>query len=208
MPSSRQVGRISSSIPRERSEYSICRSEIGCTAVRTADRLGPDLGQSDVADVASVHHLADRADRLLDREVGEDPPGPIDVDVVGAQPAERVGEEVLRRLRAAGRCRRSHPSGARMSPNLTLSTACSRFAASERVANEQLVVPRRVVVARVEQGDAGVERGLDRGDRLRLVRGAVEVGHAHAAESERRDVEAGGAERSCGHRESSPRFAV
>ncbi len=32
MPSSRQVGRISSSIPRESSEYSIWRSLIGCTA--------------------------------------------------------------------------------------------------------------------------------------------------------------------------------
>ena len=32
MPSSRTVGRISSSMPREISEYSICRSPIGCTA--------------------------------------------------------------------------------------------------------------------------------------------------------------------------------
>ena len=32
MPSSRHVGRISASMPREISEYSICRSAIGCTA--------------------------------------------------------------------------------------------------------------------------------------------------------------------------------
>src|SRR5438067_13072542 len=32
MPSSRSVGRISFSMPRESSEYSICRSEMGCTA--------------------------------------------------------------------------------------------------------------------------------------------------------------------------------
>ena len=32
IPSSRQAGRISSSIPREMSEYSICRSLIGWTA--------------------------------------------------------------------------------------------------------------------------------------------------------------------------------
>ena len=32
IPSSRHVGRISSSIPREMSEYSICRSQIGCAA--------------------------------------------------------------------------------------------------------------------------------------------------------------------------------
>ena len=74
-----------------------------------------------------------------------------------------------------------------MSPNLTLTTPCSRLRPLQSVADQQLVVAGRVVVARVEQGDAGVERGLDRGDRLRLVGGAVEVGHAHAAEPERGD---------------------
>ncbi len=42
MPSSRQVGRISSSIPRESSEYSICRSEIGCTAAARRSVSAPD----------------------------------------------------------------------------------------------------------------------------------------------------------------------
>ena len=101
IPSSRQVGRISASIPREISEYSICRSEIGCVCLRAADRLGADLGEADVADVARLDHLGDRADRLLDRHLGVEAAEPVDVDVVGAEPAQRVGEEVLHRDRAA-----------------------------------------------------------------------------------------------------------
>ena len=68
--------------------------------VRATNRLRPDLGEADVADVARLHQLRDRADGLLDRHVGEDAAGPVDVDVVGAEPAERVGEEVLDRRRA------------------------------------------------------------------------------------------------------------
>ncbi len=41
-----------------------------------------------------------------------------------------------------------------------------------------------VEVAGVEQRDAGIERGVDGGDALAAVGGAVEVGHAHAAEAE------------------------
>ena len=79
----------------------------GVHGVRAPDRLRPDLGEAEVAHVAGLHQLGDRADRLLDRHVGEDAAGPVDVDVVGAEPAKRVGEEVLDRGRAVGRCRRS-----------------------------------------------------------------------------------------------------
>jgi hypothetical protein len=56
-----------------------------------------------------------------------------------------------------------------------------------------------VVVAGVEQADPSVERRLDRGDRLRLVCRAVEVGHTHAAQAERPNARAGGAELTCDH---------
>src|SRR5438105_980403 len=51
VPSSRAAGRISSSMPREISEYSICRSLIGCTAwarrlvARLSYRMGRGLVQ-------------------------------------------------------------------------------------------------------------------------------------------------------------------
>ncbi len=41
MPSSRQAGRIVSSIPREISEYSICRSQIGWTAAARRSVAAP-----------------------------------------------------------------------------------------------------------------------------------------------------------------------
>ncbi len=63
--------------------------------VGSARRVGAGLGQADVAHVAGLDHLGDRADGLLDRHRGVDAPEPVDVDVIGAEPAERVGEDVL-----------------------------------------------------------------------------------------------------------------
>ena len=87
-------------MPREISEYSICRSTIGCTACGAADRLGADLRQADVADVAGLHQVGDGADRVLDRHVRIEARRTVDVDVVDAEPLQRVGEEVLHRRRA------------------------------------------------------------------------------------------------------------
>ena len=51
-----------------------------------------------------------------------------------------------------------------------------------------------VKVAGIEQGNPGVEGGVDGGDALLFVGGAVEVGHAHEAEAEGGDDGAVGAE--------------
>ena len=99
MPSSRQVGRIAASMPREISEYSICRSQIGCTARGAPQRLGAHLRKADMAHIAGLHHVGDGADRLLDRHAGIEPRGPIDVDVVDAEALQRIGQEILHRRR-------------------------------------------------------------------------------------------------------------
>jgi hypothetical protein len=138
--------------------------------VRAPDRLGADLGETEVADVARLHQLPDRAHRLLDRDVGEDTARPVDVDVVGAQPPERVGEEVLDRWRAQV-VSDDRPVRPAHEPELDTDYGSLAVTALQRPANQQLVVPGGVVVAGVEQGDAGGERGPDRGDRLRLVGG-------------------------------------
>ena len=39
----------------------------GCGA---PDCVGANLGEPDVADIAGLHHVGDRADRFLDRHVG------------------------------------------------------------------------------------------------------------------------------------------
>jgi hypothetical protein len=60
-------------------------------------------------------------------------------------------------------------------------------------------VAHAVEVAGVEQGDAGVERGVDGGNALAAIGRAVEIGHAHAAEAEGRDGGSGGAEATLFH---------
>ena len=63
-------------------------------------------------------------------------------------------------------------------------------------ADQALVGERAVHVGGVEERDAEVEGAVDGRDAGRLVGGAVELGHAHAAEAEGRDGERGrGAER-------------
>src|SRR5439155_26254539 len=67
------------------------------------------------------------------------------------------------------------------------------------VADQQLVMAHPVVVAGIEQRDAGVERGLNGGDALPIVSRTVEIRHAHASETECRDSGTGSAERSRDH---------
>ena len=62
-----------------------------------ADRLGADLGEADVADVAGLHQVGDRADGVLDRHRGIEARRAVDVDVVDAEARQAVGEEVLHR---------------------------------------------------------------------------------------------------------------
>ena len=71
--------------------------------------------------------------------------------------------------------------------------------AGEGFADQELVVSRSVVVARVEQRDARVEGRVDRREALRPIRRTVQVGHAHASEAHRRDARAVGAERASDH---------
>ena len=68
-----------------------------------ADGLGADLGQADVADVAGLHHVGDRADGVLDRDGGVEARRAVDVDVIDAEARQAVREEVLGRRRAARR---------------------------------------------------------------------------------------------------------
>ena len=158
-----------------------------------ADRVGADLGQADVAHVAGLHQLGDGADGLLDRHLRVDAGRPVDVDVLGAQPPQRVGERSSAPPPGARRCRPSRRRRVAQGAELDADAHAVAAAPRERLADEQLVVAHPVEVAGVEQRDAGVQRGVDGGDALAPVGRPVEVGHAHAAEAERRDL----AGRSC-----------
>jgi hypothetical protein len=64
----------------------------------------------------------------------------------------------------------------------------------DRRAHELLVLAAAVHVGGVQQRDPERQRAVDRLDRLVVVGRTVELGHAHAAEAEGRDLEAVAAE--------------
>src|SRR5665811_2633438 len=64
-----------------------CRDRV--YRVGTADRLGARLREADVADLAGVHELGHRSDRVLDRRLGVDAVLVVEVDVIDAEAAER-----------------------------------------------------------------------------------------------------------------------
>ena len=105
MPSSRQVGRISSSTSRVQSEYSRLQRGDRVDGVRAADRRGRGLGQAEVAHLAGRHQLGHRADGLLDRHLGVDAVLVVEVDVVDAEPLQAGRRRRGARTRAGRRCR-------------------------------------------------------------------------------------------------------
>ena len=62
-------------------------------------------------------------------------------------------------------------------------------AVGDGAADQLLVGAAAVHVGGVEKVDAELERAVDGGDRFRLAAAHVEVGHAHAAEPERGDLQ-------------------
>ena len=146
---------------RVTSEYSICRSTIGSTALARRNRIGRHFAQSD----DGAHNRPSpvrRWRRRCPRSVRKDRAVPGDrCRYSRAQPLEAVGKEVLHgrrpRIEAA-----ETPSGLRNAPNLTLRIDALALAAAQGFADQHLVVAHAVEIAGIEQGDAGVERGMDR----------------------------------------------
>ncbi len=195
MPSSRQVGRIASSMPRETSEYSICRSTIGWTA---AARLSVSAPTSE-RPMCRTCPSGDGADRLLDRHVGIEPRRPVDVDMVGAQPLQRIGGEILHRRGpgvvadpASGRP--AHAAEFHADQRLVAAAALQRFG------DQHLVMAHAIEIAGVEQGDACLEGGMYGCDAFAPVSRTVEIRHAHAAKTQSRAFRAGLPELALFHR--------
>ncbi|MCK1282783.1 aldo/keto reductase [Bradyrhizobium sp. 44] len=71
--------------------------DAGITLVDTGDFYAMGHNEMlDMFDVAGLHEIGDAADSLLDRNVGIEPRRAVDVDVVGAEPLQRIGQEVPR----------------------------------------------------------------------------------------------------------------
>ena len=152
MPSSRTVGRISRSMLRLISEYSICSSAIGCTAWarrmvsapisdRPMWRTYPAFTRSAIAPTVSSIGTAGIEPRRL-----------IEVDVIRAEPLQRIRE---RRLHRRGPRVEAEEVTARIAlrAELHLDERALAPPAFQRLAQQQLVVPHAVEIAGVEQGD-------------------------------------------------------
>ena len=148
-----------------------------------ADGVGANLGQADVTDEPGLDHFGDGADRVLDRHVGIDARRPVDVDMVGAQPLQRIGERGLERL---GPGVVAQPVAERIAQRAELDRQQEPVAVLtlQRLADQHFIVAHAVEVAGVEQRHPGLDGGVNGGDAFGPVGGAVHVRHAHASEAE------------------------
>jgi hypothetical protein len=185
---------MAASGPRLIKEYSIWSA---------ANGFRPHFGQADVADVPGLHHIGDGADGLLDGDRGVQAGGPVDVDAIHTEAGEAVREEVLY---GGGTRVKSEPDAIGTTERAELDRDQGLAAtALERAAHQDLIVSHAVEIAGVEQRDAGVQGGVDGSDALVVVGGTVHSGHSHAAEGQRKNGWAGGAELAgigcgiCGH---------
>ena len=128
-------------------------------------------------------------------------PTAIDVDMVDAEPLQGIGEEALDGL---GPRVNAQPAagGIAQSAELHADQRLFALAASQRLADQHLVVAHAVEVAGIDEGYSGIERGMDGGDAFGSVRRAVDARHAHAAKTQGGNARAGRAQSTMLHRDN------
>jgi hypothetical protein len=156
--------------------------------MRTADRLGRGFREAEIADLALADERRHGADRLLDRRLRVHPVLVIEVDDLDAEAAKAS-------LAAAPHivCRALHAHEA--SIGLAQDAELGRehdlvSTAGDGLADELLVVPLPVDIRGVQEADAELDGAMEGGDGFTLIARAIELAHAHAAETERRDLQA------------------
>ena len=181
---------------RAQSEYSVCSALIGWTACARRIVSGRGLGQPEVADLALRDELGHRADGLLDRRVGVDAVLVVEVDVVDAEAAAATRRRPRARTPASPRMPRDGAVRRRgRLPNFVARTTSSRRPAIARPTSSSFVygpymsaVSRSVTPSSSARWIVAIDSASSRG--------AVELGHAHAAEAlTSRDDQALAAER-------------
>ena len=96
MPWREHVGSTSASTARTRIEYGgcsvtkRCRPPVARDPLRLDDLAGGEGGGADVADLALMHEVAERRERLVDVGPRVGAVDLVEVDPVGAQPPQRV----------------------------------------------------------------------------------------------------------------------
>ena len=150
-----------------------------------AQLLGGEVRAADLANLARLHQLVEGAQRVRDRSVGIRLVQLVQVDAVGAQPAEAVlrGAMDVAGAGALALVVHRHPELGR-----DQDVVASR---AEGPAQELLADGAPVDIGRVEEGDPGVQSGMD--DRMgpRLVGDALpevvaaQPDHRHSQRSDR-----------------------
>src|SRR6185369_128069 len=165
----------------------------------SSQRFRAALRQPDIADLAGLHELCERTDRLFNRHRAVDAMEIEEVEVIRAQPLQALfagGRDEPRRIvdgelaflpRKAALAREEHVLPAR----------------AERRAHELLILTNLIAGRRVEMRHAAIDGGQQRGRGLRIVALAIPADEAHAAKTERGDAFASVAERTCLHRSVS-----
>ena len=165
---------------------------------RPADRGRPHLGEPDVAHVARLHHVRNRADRIFNGHCGVEARRTIDVDVFQSQALQRVRQGGLYSGRTriiSGPIAGWIPLRAELHAQLE---AIARYAL-QCLTDEELVVAHAVEITCVEQRDAGIEGRFDGGDGFAPIGRTIHARHAHAAQAEGGNLGAGLAERAQFH---------
>src|SRR5450830_1053276 len=159
----------------------------GVHRVSTADRLWRGLGQADVADLARLHELGHRTHGLLDRDLLVHTVLVVQVDVLHAEALERgVAGRVHVRRPAVD----AHPAAVLAAHVPELRRQHDRVAPPRDGAPDEALVGEGTVDVRgVDQGHAQLEGAMDGRHRLVLVGRAVELRHAHAAETHGRHLQ-------------------
>jgi hypothetical protein len=160
----------------------------GMHGVRPTDGVDRGLREPVTAQLAGLDQLGEGADGVFDRDLRVDAVLVIEIEVVGAKPAQRVVEGRAQVLGAAvllALAARAVHDG---------ELGCHDDAVSvgaERLSEKCLVGVGAVRLGGVEEGDAQVERAPDCADGFGVVSAGarVEGGHPHRAEPETGDVE-------------------
>ena len=154
--------------------------------MRPANRGRGRFGNTNVADVARLDEARQRSIGFLNGRARIDARRLVEVDVIGPQAAQAVGEEIFygfgAQIVAVERAVRPAHGAEFYGEEHILAPAF------DGPADEHFVVAHAVEVAGIEHGDSRIERGVNRGDAFRFIRGAVHVGHGHAAQAELRNM--------------------
>ena len=157
--------------------------------VGAADGGGAGFRQAEMADLAGADEVGDRAGHVLDRHGGVDAVLVEQVDAVGAEARQRGFHHLADVVRVAVELGRADAEAELGGDHDLVADGGKGFA------HQLLVDVGAVDLGGVEEGDALVDGTPQEGDHvLARRRRAVGEAHAHAAEAEGGDLEAGGAE--------------